>query len=268
MPEDDVPRLLGPAIRPASARQDFEKLDPPESYLERGRVAEMIRAVGLIKREVGDELAVIGWTEGPFQGLMLLLGADPGALFLMKQDPGLLKEMLAWYGEFELAVAKAMIDEGADIIGAGESVGYFMSPETFLEYVAPFEKDVFGKINEYGAPVLIHCCGHVPQCVGFASEVCPGGAINFDHQVSLARAKKQIGHNVTIMGNLDCNRLLHLGSAKDVEKACKKAIEEAGHGGGFWLSGGCEIPRDMPYENMRAMLRAVQTHGRYPIGVD
>jgi len=268
MPDDDVPRLLGAAIRPASAREDFDKLDPPESYLERGRVAEMIRAVGLIKREVGDELAVIGWTEGPFQGLMLLLGADPGAIFLIKRDPGLLKEMIAWYGEFELAVAKAMIDEGADIIGAGESVGYFMSPETFLEYVYPFEKDVFGKINEYGAPVLIHCCGHVPQCVGFASEVCPGGAINFDYQVSLARAKKQIGHDVTIMGNLDCNRLLHLGSVKQVEKACKKAIQEAAPGGGFWLSGGCEIPRDMPYENMQAMLRAVRTYGRYPIRVD
>jgi uroporphyrinogen decarboxylase len=268
MPDDDVPRLLGAAIRPGSAREDFARLDPPESYLERGRVGEMIKAVGLIRREVGDELAVIGWTEGPFQGLMLLLGADPGALFLMKRDPGLLKEMLAWYGEFELAVAKAMIDEGADIIGAGESVGYFMSPETFLEYVHPFEKKVFSEINEYGAPVLIHCCGHVPQCVGFASEVCPGGAINFDYQVSLARAKKQIGHNVTIMGNLDCNRLLHLGSVKDVDRACKKAIEEAAPGGGFWLSGGCEIPRDMPYENMRAMLRAVQTYGRYPIGGD
>ena len=41
-------------------------------------VGAVERAVGLIKREVGNDLAVIGWTEGPFQGLMLLLGADPG----------------------------------------------------------------------------------------------------------------------------------------------------------------------------------------------
>lgn len=108
----------------------------------------------MIKKEVGDELAVIGWTEGPFQGAMLLLGADPRALFLVKQDPGLLKQIIEWYGEFELAVARAMIDAGA-------------------------------------AP-----------------------------------------------------------------------------GGGFWLSGGCEIPRDMPYGNMRAMLRSLQEYGRYPIGRD
>lgn len=265
MPADDVPRIVGSAIRLESAREDFEKLDPPESYVDRGRVAEMIQAVGLIKKEVGDELAIVGWTEGPFQGLMLLFGADPRAMFLMKSDPGLLKEMIAWYGEFELAVAKAMIDEGADIIGAGESVSYFMSPKTFREYILPIEKEIFGKIHDYGAPVLIHCCGNVPQCIGFASEAIPGGAINFDYQVSLAKAKKQIGHNVTIMGNLDCNRLLHMGSEEDVMKACKTAIEQAGPGGGFFLSGGCEIPRDMPYENMRAMLRAVKEYGRYPI---
>jgi uroporphyrinogen decarboxylase len=265
MPEDDVPRLAGPAIRLECPREDFEKLDPPESYIDRGRVADMIQAVGLIKKEVGDELAVIGWTEGPFQGTMLLFGADPMALFLTKQDPGLLKEIIAWYGEFEFAVAKAMIDAGADIIGAGESVGYFMSPETFKEYVYPFEKKTFKKIREYGAPVLIHCCGYVPQCIGFSPEVNSGGAIQFDYQVSLAKAKKQIGDTITIMGNLDCNRLLHMGTEKDVEQACKKAIEQAGPGGGFWLSGGCEIPRDMPYANMRAMLRAIKEYGRYPI---
>jgi uroporphyrinogen decarboxylase len=79
---------------------------------------------------------------------------------------------------------------------------------------------------------------------------------------------QRIAESLTLMGNLDCNRLLHLGSAEEVEKACKKAIQQAGPGGGFWLSGGCEIPRDMPYENMRAMLRAVQTYGRYPIAAD
>ncbi len=265
MPEDDVPRLMGPAIRLECAREDFEKLDDPESYVDRGRVAEMVQAVGLIKKQVGDELAVIGWTEGPFQGTMLLFGADPRALFITKQDPGLLKEIIAWYGEFEFEVAKAMIDQGADIIGAGESVGYFMSPETFLEYVYPFEKTTFKRITDYGAPVLIHCCGYVPQCIKFAPEVNPGGAIQFDYQVNLAKAKKQIGDSITIMGNLDCNRLLHLGSVKDVEKACRKAIEQAAAGGGYWLSGGCEIPRDMPYENMRAMLSAIKEYGRYPL---
>lgn len=92
------------------------------------------------------------------------------------------------------------------------------------------------------------------------------GAIQFDYQVRLPWAKKLIGDKITIMGNLDCNRVLHLGTPQGVEDACRKAIEAAGPGGGYWLSGGCEIPRDMPDENMHAMLRATEKYGTYPIG--
>jgi uroporphyrinogen decarboxylase len=93
----------------------------------------------------------------------------------------------------------------------------------------------------------------------------PGGAIHFDHQVSLTKAKRQIGDRITLMGNIDTNSVLQLGSAEDVEKACRKAIGAAAPGGGFILSGGCEIPKDMPHQNMHAMLKAVQKHGRYPL---
>ena len=119
--------------------------------------------------------------------------------------------------------------------------------------------------DEAGAKVLIHCCGNVPQCIGFAPDLNPGGAIQFDYQVNLAKAKKQIGDRITLMGNLDCNRVLHLGSKADVLRTCRKAIQDAGAGGGFWLSGGCEIPRDMPHENMDAMFESVSKYGRYPL---
>jgi uroporphyrinogen decarboxylase len=155
---------------------------------------------------------------------------------------------------------------GADIIGSGESVAYYLSPETFEEYVLPYEKALYSRINkELGAKVLIHCCGYVPQCLKFAPITNGGGAIQFDYQVKLPWAKKLIGDKVTIMGNLDCNRMLHLGTSKDVVDACKIAIEAAGKGGGYWLSGGCEIPRDMPDENMHAMLRSIKKYGTYPL---
>jgi uroporphyrinogen decarboxylase len=266
IPHDDVPRLVGPAIRWDNAKEDFKKLKDPKHYTTVGRLARFMESVKYMKEMVGDRLAVIGWEEGAFQGTMLMFGADPRAIFITRQDPELLKDMFRWYNEFAFECARIMVGYGADIIGSGESVAYYLSPETFEEYVLPFERDLYTRINsELGTRVLIHCCGYVPQCLKFAPLTNSGGAIQFDYQVKLGWAKKLIGRKVAIMGNLDCNRLLHLGSPSQVEDACRKAIRAAGRGGGFWLSGGCEIPRDMPDENMHAMLRAVRKYGTYPL---
>lgn len=269
-PEDDVPRLVEGAIKLATAREDFERLkqEKPEYYARIGRAAETTRAVKIIKDELGDECAVIGSSEGPFQGSMLALGADPAAIFLTKTDPSLMHEILAWYVEYEVAMAKELIAAGADLIFSGEPASYWMSPGMFKEFCYPYQKDAYRRITEAGALPLIHCCGNVPQSLPFAPEVAPGGVVNFDYQINLKWAKELIGDRITIMGNLDCNRLLHLGSVEDVEKASIKAIKAAAKGGGFWLSGGCEIPRDMTYRNMQAMLRVCQTAGKYPIDLD
>lgn len=265
-PHDDVPRLIGPAIRWDHAAEDFKKLKDPKEYTTRGRLASFMESVKYMKDMVGDDLAVIGWAEGPLQGIMLLFGADPRAIFLLRQDPVLLKEILSWYSEFSFECSRIMVGYGADIIGSGESVSYYLSPETFEEFVLPFEKELYARINEeLEAKVLIHCCGYVPQCIKFSPEANANGAIQFDYQVNLPWAKKLIGDKITIMGNLDCNRVLHLGTPHEVEEACKEAIEAAGIGGGYWLSGGCEIPRDMPDANMHAMLRACEKYGSYPI---
>lgn len=266
IPYDDVPRITEPAINAASAASDFMKLKDPAEYVNVGRLTEILGSVKYMKEMVEDELAVIGWTEGPFQGAMLLMGADPQAIFMLRQEKDLLHEILDWYSEFAFQCAKVFVENGADIIGSGESAAYYLSPGAFEEFVLPYEKKLYRRINdELGAKVLVHSCGYVPQCLKFAPLVNPGGAIQFDYQVPLKWAKDLIGKNITLMGNLDCNRLLHLGSPQEVEEACREAILAAGPGGGFFLSGGCEIPRDMPYENMQAMYRACVNYGTYPL---
>ena len=265
--KDGLSRITGPAIGLDRVAEDFEKLrqNPPAYYLEKGRIGMMIEATRLIKAEVGDEMAVVGWTQGPFQGVMALFATNPRVFLLMDNDPDLLVEIIDWFGDFQFEYSEAMVEAGADLIGAGESSGYFMSPETFKRFVYAPEKKTYARIAALGAPVIVHCCGYVPQCIQFAPDVNPGGAIHFDHQVNLAKAKSQIGDRITLMGNIDTSSVLQLGSPEEVEKACRKAIQAAAPGGGFILSGGCEIPKDMPHENMHAMLKAVQRHGRYPL---
>ncbi|MFX0187934.1 MAG: uroporphyrinogen decarboxylase family protein [Candidatus Hodarchaeota archaeon] len=262
-PEDDVPRIVEPVLRHGNLYNDFKNLDMPDP-MNSGRLTATINGIEIAKKKVGDDVPIIGWLEGPFQGVTLLAGADPMQFFYILDHPDEFDEILNWYADWGVEIARSMYEAGADIVGMGETAAYFMSPEFFKRFCLEPEKKACNKINKLGLKVLIHCCGYVPQCIHFARETNPGGAIQFDYQVDLAWAKKLIGNEVTIMGNLDYNQLM-TASPKQVYDDCSDHIKIAAEGGGYWLAFGCEIPRDLPPEHIRTIIRATKTVGKYPI---
>ncbi len=262
-PYDDVPRIVKPILSHSSMYKDFQKLKMPD-LMKAGRLTESIKAIKLAKKEVGEEVPIIGWTEGPFQGVTLLSGADPMSFFYILDHVDEFKEILDWYTDFEIEVVKAMYEVGADIIGVGETAAYFMSPTFFEQFCLDPEKKACHAIKKLGMIPLIHCCGYVPQCVHFSKETNPGGAIQFDYQVDLAWAKELLRGEVTIMGNLNYNKLT-VADPKQVSDDCSKKLKIAAEGGGYWLAFGCEIPRELPIDNIKAIMRTLKTSGKYPI---
>ena len=262
-PYDDVPRIVKSVLHHNTMIDDFHKLKMPD-LKNCGRLTESIKAIELAKKEVKDEVPLIGWLEGPFQGVTLLAGANPLQFFYILDHPDEFKEILDWYADFDIEVIKSMREAGADIIGVGETAAYFMSPTFFEQFCLAPEKKVCDEIHKLGMIPLIHCCGYVPQCIHFAKTTNSGGAIQFDYQVDLKWAKSLLSNEVTIMGNLNYNKLT-LASLNDVYRDCVRHIEIASEGGGYWLAFGCEIPRELPYDNMRAILRASRSAGKYPI---
>jgi uroporphyrinogen decarboxylase len=262
-PYDDVPRIVKPILNHSTMYKDFQKLKIPD-LTKAGRLTESIKAIELAKKEVGGEVPIIGWTEGPFQGVTLLSGADPLSIFYVLDHVDEFKEILDWYADFEIEVAKAMYEAGADIIGVGETAAYFMSPTFFKQFCLEPEKKACHAIKKLGMIPLIHCCGYVPQCVHFSKETNPKGAIQFDYQVDLKIFKELLHGEVTIMGNLDYNKHT-VADPKQVSDDCIKKLKIAAEGGGFWLAFGCEIPRELPINNMKAIMRTLKTSGKYPI---
>lgn len=81
-------------------------------------------------------------------------------------------------------------------------------------------------------------------------------------QTDLFKAKEALHGHLCLMGNLHPG-LTAMGSPGDVEAACERLIKEVGAGGGFILSGACELPINAPVENIKAMKRAVDKWGWY-----
>jgi uroporphyrinogen decarboxylase len=81
----------------------------------------------------------------------------------------------------------------------------------------------------------------------------------------LAELKTACGDRISLMGNVDFVGVMCGGTPEQVERECMKCTKEAGEGGGFFLSGDCELPPETPAENMKAMERAGRNFGAYPL---
>ena len=66
-----------------------------------------------------------------------------------------------------------------------------------------------------------------------------------------------------LTGNLNTITVMQRGSVEDVERAAKKAIDDAAQGGGFVLSTGDQCPVDTPDENLFKLIEVARTYGRY-----
>jgi uroporphyrinogen-III decarboxylase len=80
-------------------------------------------------------------------------------------------------------------------------------------------------------------------------------------QTDMAKAKKVLGDNCCIQGNVPSS-LIVTGSPADVKEYCRKLIETCGKGGGYILGAGC-VADNPKLENLRAMMAAAKEYGVY-----
>jgi uroporphyrinogen decarboxylase len=150
--------------------------------------------------------------------------------------------------------------------GSGSLV--FQSPEIFRQLVLPVLKKVTEMAYDAGIPTHVHSCGPQTEMVRMAAEetrltvidpleVPPMG------DCDLAELKRLYGKKIVLKGNLHTTRIMLHGSVDDVVAASRKAIDDAGEGGGFILSTGDQCGRDTPDENIHAMVETARSYGRY-----
>jgi uroporphyrinogen-III decarboxylase len=80
-------------------------------------------------------------------------------------------------------------------------------------------------------------------------------------RTDIARAKRMIGKNCCVIGNVP-GSLLAFGSVEEVEEYCRKLIETCAPGGGYVLTGGTVVTEAKP-ENLRALMEVSMKYGVY-----
>ena len=142
------------------------------------------------------------------------------------------------------------------------------SPSLARRYALPTLKAATAMARRAGVPTLLHCCGKSWDFMRMLHEESDLSCFNPVElpphgDAELASAKRAYGPKLALMGNLHTTDVMLRGSAAEVRRASLYAMNDAGHGGGFILSTGDQCPRDVPEENLHAMIQTARQSGSY-----
>ena len=231
------------------------------------RMDDVHATVKKLKAEVGKEYPVVASVPTPFRSAALLRGVQR-FYHDLGRNQSFVRDLLDLCLEACKAYAEIIIDAGADIIFTSTSVasGDCISKEHYRIFVSEGHKELHAFIRSRNRPIIFHTCGDWSDRFDLVTG--EGSNVMFVAAgTDMKHLKEAYGTRHCLMGNVDCVRVLLMGTTASVEEACLEALNNAGNGGGFILADDCEVPPDTPIANLRALEKTGLEYGSYPLRI-
>lgn len=228
----------------------LERLSVPE--IRPGtRMQKRVDTISVLKRRVGDDKLIEGWIEGPCAEAADLRGIN--ALMVdFFDDPDFVRRLFDFVLGMELKFAAAQVRAGADLIGIGDAAASLVGPQIYREFVLPYEHRMVDGVHALGARVRLHICGNTRRILKGMGELgCD--MVDLDFLAPMREGRAAMGRDQVLAGNIDPLRTLRDGTPESVREAIAQCHLEAG--ARYIVGAGCEITRDTPHENLRALIR-------------
>ncbi len=223
-------------------------LKPPDP-LGGGRMHDRVKAAALLKERVAGEKIVEGWVEGPCAEAADLRGIN-ALMTDFLDDPEFVRDLFEFVVEMELAFARAQVEAGAEIIGVGDAAASLVGPRIYEEFVWPYERKLVDGIHAMGARVRLHICGRTRRIFpGMGRLGC--AIVDLDSMAPVAEARRVMGPEQVLAGNIDPVAVLRNGTPESVAAAMAECRAQAG--ARYIAGAGCEVVRDTPHAHVRAM---------------
>jgi MtaA/CmuA family methyltransferase len=240
--------------------EDIEKLALPDPETDR-YMSTMLGAMRILKAEVGDEVALWGGVNAPFQVGGLLRGLQDWMMDTII-NPELVRATLDFATELVVLWARSLARAGADVLFMGDSLasGDMISVPDYVTWAIDSERAVMEAAKDEGARAQLHICGRTSDRWDEMTRT-NADLLDLDTPVDLAAAKAAVGDRVAVRGNVSTT-LLSMGTREEVYENTRDLIERVGPGS-FIVGTGCEIGDLTPVANIAAMAEATKDHGNW-----
>jgi uroporphyrinogen decarboxylase len=251
-PQDRYPHVVSYALPDATGLESLRLPDPQRA----GRMPELLKAAGILRREVGDEVLVVGCVLGPLTIATQLLGAET-ALYLAIDDPDRFALLLDFAAELAIGFGTAQLEAGVHlpVVFDPSASPAVVPPQFFREFELPRLQRVFAALKAAGsAASWLHIAGPAGPILPCYRQAGVDIA-NFDYCVDAAETMAALPQTC-LDGNIKPLSFVEA-TPEAIEKEAAALLAQFAPRGGFILSSGCEIPPEAQPANVAALVAAV-----------
>jgi uroporphyrinogen decarboxylase len=256
--ELDFVRGDGPRIgNPVASTRDVDLLATPPAE---ETLASTLEAIRIVRAELEPrDVPVIGFAGAPFTLASYAIEGGSSRDFtatkaFMLSEPAAWKRLLGKLVTVQADYLLAQAAAGAQALQVFDSwVGRALGREDYLRYVAPHNRELFGKVAAAGVPVVNFSLGVSAYLEDAAA--CGGDVVGLDWSLPLDEAWARVGFERAVQGNLDPATLL--APWRERRHRIDDVLERAGSRPGHVFNVGHGLTPRTPVDNVRKLVAHV-----------
>jgi uroporphyrinogen decarboxylase len=251
--------------RPLREEWAIRDLAVPDPYDHLRYVTD---AVAEIRRALGNSVPLIGFSGSPYTLACYMVEGGSSSDYrhvktMLYDRPDLMHHILSVTADSVTAYLNAQVESGAQALMIFDSWGGSLSHAAYHEFsLAYMQRIVSGLIREKDGeriPVIVFTKGGGLWLESIAS--CGCDAVGLDWTIDLGEARRRVGHEVALQGNLDPNVLF--ASPEVVAAEARKVLDSYGAGNtGHVFNLGHGISQYTPPESVTALVDTVHAYSR------
>jgi uroporphyrinogen decarboxylase len=222
------------------------------------------KTVALVRAELaGSGVALIGFAGAPFTVASYLIEGGPSRTFartksLMHAHPSLWSALLDRLADLSVAFLRAQVDAGAQAVQLFDSWAGCLSPSEYERFVLPTTRRVVAEIAGTGVPTILFGVGtgELLALMGTSGA----DVVGVDWRVPLDEARRRIGPDCAVQGNLD--PALCLGPLDLVTAETRRVLADAGTEPGHIFNLGHGVLPETDPDFLAAVVEVVHREGR------
>lgn len=246
-------------VRNAKDVESLRVIDPEEGL---GYVLEALR---LIRKELDGKTPLIGFAGAPFTLASYLVEGGKSTHYaktkhMMYSEPELWHALMTKLAEVVRRYLRAQVSAGAQALQLFDSWIGALSPTDYRAFILPHVKHILQDVMQTGVPV-IHFGTGTATLLELQKEA-GGTVIGVDWRTPLGPARKLLGDDVAVQGNLD--PLLLSAPRPLLEQRVLEVLEGAGPAPGHIFNLGHGILPETPPDAVRFVADFVHERSAKP----